>query len=149
MSTIGATAPPADATLDGVSVDFAPLIDVVAHRYFSNGQPHGAVSEDIARRWHAHDTAYLVQWAIDDCAGYGSLERELRWLTDVLHHRNFPLDGLAANLDIIADVVATNTRLPAELVTRLREGGRLVRRIRAELHGDRAGVATHDGLGTG
>lgn len=129
MTTIGATAPPTFATLDGEFVDFAPIIEVVAHRYFSAGLPFGEVPEHLARRWHAHDTAYLLQWAIDDVAGYGSFERELRWLADVLTHRNFPLDGLAANLDIIADVVAVNTRLPASLVECLRSGGRLTRAI--------------------
>ncbi|MEX2626058.1 MAG: hypothetical protein WD225_04195 [Ilumatobacteraceae bacterium] len=133
MSNIGATAPPAHATVDGEVVDYAPIIDVIAHRYFATGHPHGDVPEHLARRWHAHDTAYLLQWAIDDISGYGSLERELRWLADVLHSRNFPLDGLAANLDLMADVINTNTGLPTELVTCLRDGSRAVREIAAEL----------------
>lgn len=131
MSNIGATAPPAYAPVDGVGVDFVPITDVVAHRYFAERLPHGEVPEHLARRWHAHDTAYLLQWGIDDISGYGSLERELRWLADVLAHRSFPLGGLAANLDILAEVIHTNTDLPTELVARLREGARLVREIDA------------------
>lgn len=130
MTTVGATTPPTHATLDGEIIDFAPIIEVVAHRYFGGGHPHGAVPEHLARRWHAHDTAYLLQWAIDDVAGYGSLERELHWLTDVLAHRNFPLDGVAANLDIIADVVAIDVRRTS-LVECLRDGARLTREIAA------------------
>ncbi len=133
MSTVGATAPPAHATLAGEVVDFAPIIDIVAHRYFAEGHPHGNVPELLARRWHAHDTAYLLQWAIDDVAGYGSLERELRWLADVLSSRDFPLDGLVVNLEVMAEVIEFNLRLPTELVMRLRHGARLVREIDAQL----------------
>lgn len=136
MSTIGATAPPASGTINGQVVEFAPIIDVVAHRYFADGQPLGQVPEDLARGWLAHDTAYLLRWAMDDVAGYGDLDRELRWLADVLHHRNFPLTGLAANLGIIAEVIATNTGLPAGLAARLHQGARLVREIDVGLRSD-------------
>lgn len=133
MSAVGATSAPIAADVHGVLVEFAPVIETVAHRYFATDQPLGAVDEQLARKWHAHDTAYLLQWAVDDAAGYGSLDDELRWLVDVLHHRNFPLDGLAVNLDIVADVIATNFGRLDGLVDSLRDGARLVRQLADQL----------------
>jgi heme-degrading monooxygenase HmoA len=74
-------------------------------RYFEE------LSEDLerygraARAWEVHDTAHCLQWAILDAQGLASLPREIRWLTDVLAARGFPLEHLARNLELAADVV--------------------------------------------
>ena len=40
-----------------------------------------------------------------DVGGSASLEREIAWLANVLRSRDFPLEHLARNLELAADVV--------------------------------------------
>ena len=52
-----------------------------------------------------HDTAHCLQWAVLDVEGFVDLHREVQWLTSVLRSRGFPLEHLAQNLELAADVV--------------------------------------------
>ncbi|CAA9383447.1 MAG: hypothetical protein AVDCRST_MAG75-1129 [uncultured Propionibacteriaceae bacterium] len=55
--------------------------------------------------WCVHDTQYLLHWGAEAVNGYLNMRYQVSWLARVLEARGFPLDRLARNLDIGADVV--------------------------------------------
>ena len=128
----GRTAPPTGwpaptvAQLEGAPVELTPLASVVADRYFARHpddlERYGA---DVARAWELHDTLHLLNWAIGDVEGFVALDEQVGWLADVLAARDFPLDHLADNLEIAADVAGE--RVAAPVAERLRAAAALVR----------------------
>lgn len=128
----GRTAPPTGwpaptgAQLAGAPVELTPLASEVADRYFARHpedlERYGA---DVARAWELHDTLHLLNWAIGDVEGFVALDEQVGWLADVLAARDFPLDHLADNLEIAADVAGE--RVAAPVAERLRAAAALVR----------------------
>ena len=128
----GRTAPPTGwpaptvAQLAGAPVELTPLASEVADRYFARHpedlERYGA---DVARAWELHDTLHLLNWAIGDVEGFVVLDEQVGWLADVLAARDFPLDHLADNLEIAADVA--EQRVAAPVAERLRAAAALVR----------------------
>lgn len=56
-----------------------------------------------------------------DVEGHPCLDRQVKWLTNVLSHRGFPLEHLARTLELAADVCEAQLRRPgAEVSSRLR-----------------------------
>ncbi len=70
--------------------------------------------------WCVHDLQHVLSWADGDAHGHVDLEKEVRWLAGVLKARDFPIETLADDLEIAADV------LP-EFGDRLREVAQVVR----------------------
>jgi hypothetical protein len=100
----GGATPPTVATLAGREIALVPLAEAVADRYFAEFPEDLERYGDAARAWEVHDTQYCLQWAILDVEGSASLAREIAWLANVLRSRGFPLDHLARNLELAADV---------------------------------------------
>jgi hypothetical protein len=96
---------PTSATLSGERIALRPLAEAVAKRYFDEFPEDLGRYGEAARAWEIHDTSHCLQWAILDAEGLVSLEREIAWLTTVLGARDFPLEQLARNLEIAAEVV--------------------------------------------
>jgi hypothetical protein len=122
-------APPTTATLGGRTVALLPLAETTADRYFEEFPGDVDRYGDAARAWEVHDTSYCLQWAMLDVEGFASLEREIRWLSGILGARGFPLEQLARNLELAADVVDE----------RLEDGAPVVERLRAAASTARAG----------
>ncbi len=61
---------------------------------------------DAGMAWCVHDNQCILAWAVGARNGYVDLQRELAWLGRVLEAREFPLDRLARNLEIAAEVTA-------------------------------------------
>lgn len=117
--------PPTEAQLGGRRVELIPLAAVIADRYFArHPQDLDRYGPDAARAWEMHDTQHLLNWAIGDVEGFIVLEERVMWLADVLAARDFPLDHLADNLEIAADVMGERSTAVAE---RLRSAAALVR----------------------
>ena len=120
--------PPEDATLAGGPVNVTALAEAVADRYF---EAHPGDLErygpDVARAWEIHDTRYLLSWAIGDVEGHVELAGQVSWLAGVLEAREFPLEHLASNLDLAADVTAERVEGGAAVAERLRAAAALVR----------------------
>ena len=112
----------------GRRVELAPLAAEIADRYFARHpgdlERYGA---DVARAWEVHDTLHILNWAIGDLEGFIVLDERVTWLADVLAARDFPLDHLAGNLEIAADVVEERVDGGAPVAERLRAGAVLVR----------------------
>jgi hypothetical protein len=85
---------PSSVELAGQEIALAPLAQSVAERYC-----------DAARAWEIHDTSHCLQWAVLDVEGFADLHREAAWLAHILAARGFPLEHLARNLELAADVI--------------------------------------------
>ena len=117
--------PPASARLAGRTVALAPLAEAIADRYFAEFPQDSERYGAAARAWEVHDTQYCLQWAILDVEGSASLDREIAWLARILGSRGFPLEHLARNLELAADVVAE--QLDQAVAARLRAAAGVAR----------------------
>ena len=119
----GGWPPPTEAQLAGATIALVPLAGAIADRYFDRFPEDLDRYGDAARDWELHDTQHLLNWAIGDVEGSVDLEEQVAWLTRVLAARDFPLEHLAVNLELAADVVSADVgsavadRLRAAAVT--------------------------------
>ena len=123
----GGWPPPDRALLGGGTVRLAPLADEIADRYFERHPEDLERYGEAARDWEVHDTLHLLNWAIGDVEGHADLSKQVGWLAGVLEARGFPLDHLASNLDLAADVSAERIGGGAAVAERLRSAAALVR----------------------
>ena len=116
---------PATVTLEDRRIPLAPLLEAVADRYFAEFPGDLERYGDPARDWELHDTAHCVNWAALDVKGFASLDDNITWLANVLRARDFPLEQLARNLELAADVC--DEQLSEAVAARLRAAATLVR----------------------
>ena len=117
--------PPTAVTLDERRIPLAPLLEEIADRYFAEFPGDLERYGEAARDWELHDTAHCVNWAALDVKGFASLDRNITWLANVLRARGFPVEQLARNLELAADVCAE--RLSEAVAERLDASATLVR----------------------
>jgi hypothetical protein len=122
--------PPTEARLGTATVALEPLAAATAERYFARFPEDLERYGDAARAWELHDTQHLLHWAIGDVGGSVDLQREVGWLVRVLAARDFPLEHLAANLELAADVVDDRLDDGAAVAERLRVAAVSVRSAR-------------------
>ncbi len=72
--------------------------------------------------WCVHDLQHILSWADHDAKGHLDMEKEVRWLAGVLKARDFPIQTLADDLEIAAEVVP-------QFAKRLREVAAVVRAL--------------------
>jgi hypothetical protein len=100
--------PPDRAILVGADepVELVPLAQEICRRYREEFPDEQERYGDAGMAWCVHDNQHILNWAVGARNGYVDLNRELAWLARVLEARDFPLDRLARNLDIAAEVAA-------------------------------------------
>ena len=98
--------PPSSVELDGARLELTPLAETVAERYFAEFPEDLERYGDAALPWEIHDTLHTFNWAILDVRGFTNLETNMLWLARVLVARDFPLEHLARNVELCADVVS-------------------------------------------
>jgi hypothetical protein len=104
--------PPRRAEMaDGTEVDLEALAIEICARYGAEYPDEDERYGEAGRQWCRHDNQHLVNWAVLDTRDYVSIEEQVAWLAKVLEAREFPLDRLARDLDVAAEVVAL--RVPA------------------------------------
>lgn len=119
--------PPTEARLGAATVALPPLAAATAERYFERFPEDLERYGDAARAWELHDTLHLLHWAIGDVEGYVDMLHHVAWLAGVLAARDFPLEHLAANLELAADVVEDRLDQGAPVAERLRAAAISVR----------------------
>jgi hypothetical protein len=110
----GGMPPPTTVQLDGSTIELTPLAEAVAERYFAEFPEDLERYGDAAMPWEIHDTLHTLNWAVLDVRGFTSLETNLVWLAKVLIARDFPLEHLARNVELCAEVVP-DERVAAKL----------------------------------
>lgn len=102
----GGDAPPMTGWLDGSEpLDLLALAREICVRYRLEFPDEQERFGDVGHAWCVHDNQYVLDWGIEAVSGYVDMRHEIGWLASVLEARDFPLDRLARNLDIGADVV--------------------------------------------
>ena len=118
----GTAAPTDVAAPDGAIVDVRELAKEVCRRYRAEFPDEEQRYGDAGQAWCLHDNQYLLHWALLDAQGTTDLGEQVAWLARVLHARDFPLDRLARDLEICAEVVVETGRPWAQDVAdRLRD----------------------------
>ena len=117
----GAAAPLEVTAPSGETVDLRDLAKEVCRRYRAEFPDEEERYGDAGQAWCLHDNQYLLHWALLDARGTTSLDEQVAWLARVLETRDFPLDRLARDLELCADVVAgTGAPWAGDVAARLR-----------------------------
>ena len=117
--------PPTAVTLGERKIELAPLLEAIADRYFAEFPGDLERYGTAARDWELHDTAHCLNWAALDVRGFASLDRNIHWLASILRARDFPVEQLARNLELAADVC--DEQLSDAVAARLRNAANHVR----------------------
>ena len=120
----GAEAPIEVAAPDGATIDVRDLALKVCSRYYLEYDDEEERYGHAGRAWCVHDNQWLLSWAALDLAGLDDIVGQVRWLAGVLAARDFPIQTLADDLEIAAEVVP-------QFAGRLREVAAVVRELAA------------------
>ena len=100
-------APPEVAELPGGErLELAAPAREIASRHRAEFLDEEERYGDRGLEWCAYDNQWILAWAAADAAGFESLGRQIEWLAGVLDARGYPVERLARDLEIAADVVA-------------------------------------------
>ncbi len=98
--------PPVSVTTDaGAAIDLSSLAQEISRRYLAEFPDDEARYRDRSKEWCVHDNQYLLYWGAEAVDGYVDMLGQVAWLASVLEARDYPLDRLARDLEIGADVV--------------------------------------------
>jgi hypothetical protein len=114
--------PPERAPLvDGSEVELRPLAEEACRRYRAEFPDEQGRYGDAVGAWCVHDNQHILSWALlgrvyDETL----LERQVAWLAGVLGARSFPLERLARDLELAADVLEASVPGAADAAAALR-----------------------------
>lgn len=104
----GGDPPPTSARLPGGdSLDLSALAQEICRRYRREFPDEAGRYGDAGNAWCEHDNQYLLEWGALAVTDDLDMHAEVAWLASVLEARGFPLERLARNLEIGAEVVLT------------------------------------------
>jgi hypothetical protein len=89
----------------GAPVDLTSLAGEICRRYHDEFPDEHDRYGDAGTAWCLHDNQYLLFWGAEAAGGHLDMRREVSWLASILESRSFPLDRLARDLEIGAQVV--------------------------------------------
>jgi hypothetical protein len=101
----GGDAAPTAGWLGEAPLDLLALAQEICRRYRLDFPDEQGRLGEVRTAWCVHDNQYLLHWGAEAVSGYVDMRHEVAWLASVLQARDFPLDRLARNLDIGAEVV--------------------------------------------
>lgn len=109
----GASAPSSAVTASG-TVDLRRLAQAICDEFYRRFPDELERSGEAGAEWCRHDNQYLLAWAIQEARdGTVSLVEQVEWLAALLDRRGFPLERLAVNLAIAADLTRSEASLGA------------------------------------
>ncbi len=98
--------------------ELLPLAERVCAAYYAEFPDTDERYGTRGRAYSAHDNAYLAAWVLQgiELGSPATLERNVRWLADLLTARGFPLDRYARNLELVAAAIVDGGLAPASAV---------------------------------
>jgi hypothetical protein len=111
----------------GEPLDLEALARTVCARYYEEFDDEDESYGEAGRQWCVHDNQHLLNWAALEVQGVAQLSAQVEWLARVLEARGFPVDRLARDLELAAEVVGEQVAAGEEMAARLREAGAMVR----------------------
>lgn len=87
------------------TVALLPLAEEICRRYRAEFPDERERYGEAGNAWCVHDNQHLLNWGAGEVRGLYKLNPNVAWLADLLAARGFPLDRLARNLGIAAEVV--------------------------------------------
>jgi hypothetical protein len=92
---------------DGTTIDLGPVARRLCVDYYElypdDLDRYGAAGQ----AWCEHDSRYLLAWALEDArAGTVDCVEQVQWLGRVLAARSFPIERLAAHVQLTAALLA-------------------------------------------
>jgi hypothetical protein len=111
--------------VDGALLHLTPLAHQIATRLRAEFPDEEAEYGDAGLEWCVHDNRWLLGWAAEaEELGQHHFDDNVRWLAGLLAARNYPLERLARDLEIAADLTGDHAALSATLLG----GAEIVRR---------------------
>jgi hypothetical protein len=98
--------------LGGEPLDLIALATAICQQYRGEFPDERDRYGEAGIAWCVHDNQHLLNWAVETSNGYFDIKHEVAWLANILEARLFPIDRLARNLDIGAEV--TQREVPGE-----------------------------------
>ena len=99
-------APEAAELPGGERLELAAPAREIARRHRAEFPDEEERYGDRGLEWCAYDNQWILAWAAADAAGYEDLGKQLEWLAGLLEARGYPVERLARDLEIAAEVVA-------------------------------------------
>ena len=100
-------APPEVARLPGGRrLELGPAAREIARRHRVEFPDEEERYGDRGLEWCAYDNQWILAWAAAEAAGFEDLGKQVEWLAGLLRARGYPVERLARDLEIAADVVA-------------------------------------------
>jgi len=100
------TSPPQIAHGPGGEIDLVALAQAICRSYDAEFPDERERYGPAGMAWCEHDNRHLLNWAVADVhGGFVDLLEQVAWLARVLAARDFPLERLARNLELGAEVV--------------------------------------------
>ena len=124
----GGTPPPDSIALAEERIHLAPIAREVAARFWAEFPDEEERYGEAGFEWCVHDTQYLLAWSLQDAAvGQGHFEKNLLWLARLLAARDYPLERIARDLEIAADVLEDRHAGAGAACAELRKGAETIR----------------------
>lgn len=96
----------------GDPIELPPLAEEICRRYQREFPDEQRRYGDTGMAWCLHDNQYLLCWGAEAADGYLDMLQQVAWLASVLEARDFPMERLARDLEIGADVVRERVTAP-------------------------------------
>jgi hypothetical protein len=113
----------------GEVIHLGPLAHEICRRFLLEFPDDRERYGDAALAWCVHDNQWILGWAAEDLEVGGThFADNVRWLERVLRARDYPTERLVRDLELVAEVVGSETEAHRELADKLLQGANLLRR---------------------
>jgi hypothetical protein len=100
----GEAAPRSAVVADGQQLDLVVLASEICRRYREEFPDEEQRYGQAGNAWCVHDNQHLMNWAVQAVNDEGDMKNDVGWLASVLESRGFPIERLARDLDLAADI---------------------------------------------
>ena len=127
ISGPGGEKPPTTATSPhGQQLDLVAVATLTCSAYDAEFPDERGRYGPAGMQWCLHDNQHLLNWAVLSLTYGISFEKELAWLAGILEHRNFPLERLERDLELLSTALTTSYPEEKEVADRIKQGAAFI-----------------------